>query len=173
MKFVLDSLFRLCNFVAAALVVGITILISAQIVGRMFGILIPSADEIAGLALASLAFLALAPVLRAGGHVRVTILFERVSPQTRRYLQIICLLVALAVAVLVSWSLTEMAWTSWQYGTVIVGLLQIPVWPYQSAMAFGAACFSIALLEEAFRIVMRGESGSPNDSPPSDVRGRR
>lgn len=161
MKWVLDSLFRLCGFVAAALIVAIVVLISAQIVGRLFGILVPSADEIAGLTLAALAFIALAPVFRAGGHVRVTIFFERVSPNARRILHILCLLIALAVAVFITGSLIELTWNSWKYRTAIIGLLQIPVWPYQAAMAFGASCFSIALLEETFRVVTRGESALP------------
>lgn len=158
MKLVLDSLFRLCGFVAAALVVGIVALVSGQIVGRLFGVLIPSADEIAGLALGALSFIALAPVFRAGGHVRVTIFFEQVSPGTRRILDMLCLAVALAVAVFISWGLAELAWNSWRYNTAIIGLLQIPVWPYQAAMAFGACCFSIALLEELCRVVAGGES---------------
>lgn len=167
MKLVLDSLFRLCGFVAAALMVGIVVLISAQIVGRLFGILIPSADEIAGLALAALAFIALAPVFRAGGHVRVTILFERVSPNARRILHILCLLIALAVAAFITGSLIELTWNSWKYRTAIIGLLQMPVWPYQAAMAFGACCFSIALLEETFQVVKRGESILPKADTPS------
>lgn len=167
MKLVLDGLFRLCGFVAAALLVGIVALISAQIVGRLFGILIPSADEIAGLGLAALAFIALAPVFRAGGHVRVTIFFEHVSPRTRRVLHLLSLLIALAVTVLISWSLMELAWNSWHYRTAIIGLVQIPVWPYQAAMAFGACCFCLALLEDAFRVLTLGESGLPgSDAAP-------
>ncbi|MEI8632394.1 TRAP transporter small permease subunit [Vibrio sp. PP-XX7] len=42
-------------------------------VGRWFGVIIPSSDDFAGFLLAASSFLGLAYTFRAGGHIRVSL----------------------------------------------------------------------------------------------------
>jgi len=77
MRATLDLLYKSCGVLAAISLSGIAVLILAQIIGRFFGVLVPSANEIAGFLMAASSFLALAYVFRAGSHIRVTMLLLR------------------------------------------------------------------------------------------------
>lgn len=79
MRRVLDGLYRLCGWLAAFFLVAIAVLILLQVGGRMVGVLIPSADDLAGFAMAASSFLGLAYALRAGGHIRVSLILQRLS----------------------------------------------------------------------------------------------
>ncbi len=64
----------------------------AQVFGRFFGVLIPSADDFARLCMAASSFLALAYTMRQGVHIRVNLLIDRLPPGPARAVEIFCLL---------------------------------------------------------------------------------
>src|SRR5699024_8441698 len=72
MRKFLDGLYVGSGVLAALFMILIVSVILTKIVGRMFGFLVPSASEIAGFSVAASAFLALAPTLQHGAHIRVT-----------------------------------------------------------------------------------------------------
>src|SRR4051794_23834160 len=81
---VLDRVYELSGCLAGLCLVAIAVLVLAQIVGRLLGILVPSADDFAGYAMGASVFLALAHTLRAGGHIRVSLIIDRLGPRARR-----------------------------------------------------------------------------------------
>ena len=65
----LDLLFTASAWSSACFLVAIVALILTQSLGRLVGIAIQDANELAGFCLAAGSFLALGPALRAGAHI--------------------------------------------------------------------------------------------------------
>ena len=142
----LDLLYDACAVAAALLMVLILGIILAQSIGRQFGVVVPSANEVAGFAFAAVVFLALAPTFRAGGHIRVSLLLQALAPGSRRWVEVFCLAVAIALAAFLTVYLGRTALGSLGYGDVSPGLLRIPLWIPQAAMVAGVGVFAVALL---------------------------
>jgi TRAP-type C4-dicarboxylate transport system permease small subunit len=64
----------------------------SQVLGRLFGIVVPDAGDIAGDCMAGATFLALAHTLRSGGHIRVNLLLTHVPRRMRVVLEVWCVL---------------------------------------------------------------------------------
>ena len=93
----LDKLYAAGGILAAILLVLIALFTLAQVLGRLLGILVPDAGELAGYAMAGATFLALASTFRSGGHIRVNLLLTHVRPGLRRALEIWCLAVLVLI----------------------------------------------------------------------------
>src|SRR5918997_2097298 len=87
----LDKVYAAGIILAAIFMVLIAGLTLAQVVGRLFGVVIPDAGDIAGYSMAGATFLALAHTFRSGGHIRVNLLLGRLSPGSRRLTELWCL----------------------------------------------------------------------------------
>jgi len=143
----LDYLFKFSAVLAAAFLVIIALLILAQSLGRLVGIAVHDANELAGFSLAAGTFLALGPALRAGTHIRVMIVLSHLKGRARRAVEAITLLAAIYLAGYFAWWMAVLAQESFSYGDTSPGVLAFPLWIPQTAMAFGLVVFTIALLE--------------------------
>jgi TRAP-type C4-dicarboxylate transport system permease small subunit len=52
-----------------------------------------------------------------------------------------------ALALWIAWYMLRMAWDSWVMNELSSGLIALPMWLPQGAMAWGAVAFALALLE--------------------------
>lgn len=163
----LDFLYTACAVAAAAFMVLILTVILAQSIGRQFGVVVPSANEVAGFAFAAVVFLALAPTFRAGGHIRVSLLLQALGPGPRRWVEVFCLAVAIALAAFLTIYLGRTALGSFDYGDVSPGLLRIPLWIPQAAMVAGIGVFGIALVD-ALVAVLAGRTPPHLVAHPAD-----
>lgn len=150
MRRALDSLYVFTAFVAAASMVGIALLVLAQVALRTVGGQVPSADDFAGFALVATTVVGFAPAYRHNAHIRVGLLIERFSPGTpaRKLLE---RLVTLASAILMgwaSWQCVRFVHESFLYNEINQGLVAVKLWYPQSLMAFGFVVFFIALLDD-------------------------
>ncbi|MEX1058603.1 MAG: TRAP transporter small permease subunit, partial [Natronospirillum sp.] len=102
MRRFLDALYLSSGAVAGFFVVAIAVLIMAQIVGRWFGVLVPSTEDFSGYFLAASSFLALAYTLRTGGHIRVNIAIRNLRGPWRKGQEILVLLIGLGLATFMS-----------------------------------------------------------------------
>ncbi len=151
----LNKLYAAGGVLAAILMVLIAAMTLAQVVGRLFGIVVPDAGELAGYAMAGATFLALAPTFRSGGHIRVNLLLAHVRPTLRRAFEIWCLaFLALVGGMFAAFSVQQVL-DSYAFGDVSTGMLTIPLWIPQVSMALGAILLEIAVIEE-FVGVLRG-----------------
>lgn len=174
MRRLLDLLYGACAALAAVFLVAIAVLILAQIIGRQIGVVVPSTTEMAALCMAATTFLALAPTLRAGGHIRVSLFIGRLGPRPRRAVELWCQAVALGLVGYFAWYAVDLAWSSFARGRVTPGLLPVPLWPPQAAVAFGLIVLELALLE-SMTDILRGrlpayehaESGTRIAVPPA------
>lgn len=159
MRQALDSLYRLSGLLSAFFLLMIAVLVTAQIVGRMFDVLIPSADDFARLSMAASSFLGLAWALRRGAHIRVALLLERFSPGRRRAAELVCLALGTALTGYFAFYAIDMVIDGILFPEFTIGLIPIPKWIPQIAMATGAVILFIAFLDDLV-VVARG--GTPS-----------
>lgn len=150
MRKFLDYLFKFSAVLAALFLVLIAVLILAQSLGRLVGIAVQDANEMAGFCLAAGSFLALGPTLRAGTHIRVLVVLSSLGTRTRRIIELITLCFAIFLAGYFAWWVGVLAQESFVYGDRSTGVLAFPLWIPQSAMCFGLIVFTICLIEALF-----------------------
>ena len=160
MRKLLNALYSASTALAACCLISIASLVILHVLGRLvdgtrkavglepLGLQIPSLGEFAGFLLVAASFLALAGTLRLGDHIGVTILLQAVNGTAARVLNVWCLLVALALAVFFTWNAGMLAYDSYAYHEVSVGIIPVPLVYPQAVMTFGLLVFSISLLDD-------------------------
>lgn len=168
MRRALDTLYRISLWASALCLVTIAVMVGAQLAGRLLDgalallhlprteFVILSLAEICGYLLASASFLALAGTLKAGAHIRVTMVLGLLGERARRVLEAWAFALATVVAGYLTWQIGSFAWVSFQFGDVSPGVLPVPLWIPQAAMALGAAILTISLVDELFTIIRYG-----------------
>ena len=152
----LDALYLTSAILGAICFVGVLGWILYQLGGQFFPYIPRSADEFAGYCMAASAFLALAYTFNANEHIRVTLLVDRLHQKLRHRVASLAIFLALLLSTYLAWHMTKLAWLSWQMDEKSAGLIALPLWIPQSAMAFGAVVFVIAVCERAL-LVWAGE----------------
>jgi len=158
MRRFLDGLYQTSGVFAAVALAAIAVLVLSQTLGRLLGVLVPSANELAGYCVAASAFLGLAPTLNDGGHIRVRLVADHVPPAVGWWLEAFCLAVGTGLAIFAAWYAVDLVVGSYRYGDVSPGLLAIPLWIPQTAMAAGLVIFAVSLIDNLLTL-LRG--GSP------------
>lgn len=168
MRKLLDGVYAGALTVACLSMVVIAVLVMAQVLGRLvdrtllmlgaqpFGLSIPSLSDFGGFLFVASATLALPATLRAGGHVRVSLLLGMGTPVTRRIQGGAVLLAALALAGFAAWHAGAQALDAWRFAAVSYGMVQVPLWVPQGVMAMGLGLLLVAVLDELIA-VLRGQ----------------
>ncbi len=159
MRRLLDGLYRATGVLAVTCLVLIGVLTIAQIVARLLGTIVPSADDFAGFAMAGAVLLGLTYTLQSGGHVRMLVLFNRLRPAARRHAEAGCAGVGAAIVGALIWFTVDMVHTTHRLGEHTLGLLPIPKWIPMLLMLFGLLVLGIALIDDLVR-VLSGQSPS-------------
>lgn len=170
MRTLLDGLYRLAGVLAALCMAGIALVVLAQIAGRGLGFRVPEANEIAGYLVAGSAFLGLGPTLQHGTHIRVNLLLQVLPAGVRRWIEVWCLLLALAVVGYAGWWTVDLVVGSIEFQDRSPGELAIPLWIPQSTLPAGLAVCALALLDN-LQAVLRGQppayaTAESGDNPP-------
>ncbi len=142
---------------AAVFMVLIAAITLLQVLGRMLGLAVPDAGEIAGYAMAASIFLALAHTFHSGGHIRVNLLLTHVGPRLRRALEYWCLAFLALVGGLFGVFSIKLVIDSYGFGDVSTGMMSVPLWIPQISMALGAVLLEIAVIEEFVHVVRGNE----------------
>jgi TRAP-type mannitol/chloroaromatic compound transport system permease small subunit len=170
MRLLLDRLYQTALYLSALCLLIIGVLVGVQLAGRIldgllrligvevFGWQILSLAEIAGYLLATASFLALAPTLKAGAHIRVTMLLSAFGEARRRYLELAAFAFSSLACAYMTWNLAHFAWVSFRFNEVSHGVVRVPLAYPQSVMAIGALILTIALIDE---MIMVFRSGRP------------
>ncbi|WP_321345293.1 TRAP transporter small permease [Breoghania sp.] len=154
----LDLLYRVSGGIAAFFLFMIAATIVAQIAGRFFGFTIDSTES-GGFFLAGTTFMGMAHTLKAGNHVRVSLLVSKFKGPLAWLSDIwICLFAAFGCGYL-TWQTASMVHDSWRFGDLSPGLLAVPFWIPQSVMLAGLAILTIAFLDELFLVLGRHSPG--------------
>jgi TRAP-type C4-dicarboxylate transport system permease small subunit len=163
MRAALDRLYQASGALATVCLAAIAGFVIIQVTGRMFGVLVPGADDLAGYALMGSTFLGLASTLRAGAHIRITLLLKHASPVRRRLLELWCLGVGATIGLYTTWYVIEMAWDAWRFGERSTGNLPVPLWIPQGVMAFGLLVLTIAFVDDFLRVLQHQPASYPDD----------
>jgi TRAP-type C4-dicarboxylate transport system permease small subunit len=123
---------------------------------NMFNYVARSADEFAGYAMLASAFLAMASTFGRGEHIRVTLFLQRLEGRARRAAELWCLLLGSLLSGYLAWFSVRLCYVSWQINDVSTGLIAIPLWIPQVAMALGAVILMIAVIEQFVVVAMGG-----------------
>lgn len=168
MRRFLDGLYFYAGVAAAVSLFVIFALVATQIGFRLLdsfmraagltplGLIVPSIAEISGFLLAAASFLALAHTLVRGGHIRVSILIDRLPKGVRRAAEAATGLVAALVAAYATVALARLAWKSFTFNDVSYGFIAVPLALPQAVMTLGLAILTIAILDVAFSVVRKG-----------------
>jgi TRAP-type C4-dicarboxylate transport system permease small subunit len=154
MRKAINSFYQTCGVIAGIFLVLIAGVILYQVFGRNLGYGIPGVDDLAALFLIASAFLALAPTLRAGGHIRVNLLLQYL-PQSLRWLaELWCLGFGAALIGFLTYFTIDMAWQSFVYGDRAIGQLPILLWIPQGGAALGLLALTVAFIDD-FAVMLR------------------
>jgi TRAP-type C4-dicarboxylate transport system permease small subunit len=119
------------------------------------GVSLSFAVEYSGYLLILSLFLGSGWTLRQGGHIRVSLLSERLGPDARRALDLIASLAGLAVAGFMAFALWRFALGTWQRGTLSYFPSATPLAYPQILLAMGPTILALALSARLIRLVRR------------------
>jgi TRAP-type C4-dicarboxylate transport system permease small subunit len=168
MRRVLDNLYGAALWLSALCLAAIALMVGVQLAGRLLDgtlvllhlprtdFVILSLNEICGNLLAAASFLALAGALKAGAHIRVTLILSALSDRRRRILEIWAFGFAAAACAYGTGHLMSFAWVSYRFNEVSNGVIKVPLAIPQAAMAAGALVLTVALVDELFIVVRSG-----------------
>lgn len=168
MRRILDTLYEIALWASALCLVTIALLVGVQLAGRILdGVLslihLPRTDfvilslaEICGYLLAAASFLALAPTLKSGTHIRVTMALAVLSEPMRRLAELFAFGLAVVAAGYMTWNFGKFAYVSWSFDEVSTGVVRVPLAYPQAMMALGALVLTVALADELVTILWRG-----------------
>lgn len=168
MRIMLDRLYFLSGILAAFFMASIAVLVLSQTIGRQLGVVIPSANTLAGFCVSASTFLGLAPTLNRGGHIRVRMLIEHLPGALHKIFEVWCLGAGTAMSGYATWWSINLVYGSISYGDVSPGLLAIPMWIPQLGMAIGLSIFTICLLDNLIR-VLTGSSAAYRDHEDGEI----
>ncbi|MEN9774452.1 MAG: hypothetical protein RL322_1522 [Pseudomonadota bacterium] len=105
--------------------------------------------------------------LGQGAHIRVRIALDYLPGAAARLLDLVCTLAAGAVVTLLVKGLIDLAWRSFERGSVSYYVMQTPLWVPQSLLAASALILWLALLARAIRLVLGVAPERAPDRAPS------
>jgi len=149
---------RIIYFISAwgsgACLIAMTLLILAQIVARLLGVIIPSSEDFSGWLLSATIFFGLAYTFNTGGHIRLTILLGRLSGKTRLFFEIFALIVGTLIVAYLAYYTAFTVYESYDFEDVSDTYLPVPLWIVQLPMAVGSTALLLAFLESLVLLVM-------------------
>lgn len=125
--------------------------------GEAVGLVLPSYAEFTGNFLAAATFFALAPALRNGAHIRVTLLIGRLPPRPTRLVEGWCCALGVVVAAYFSYWTANLAYESWLYGDVSPGIVSVPLWIPQLPMPLGLVFMALAFADGLVQVFIHGK----------------
>jgi TRAP-type C4-dicarboxylate transport system permease small subunit len=153
MKSPFDPIYKLTGMLAVACLAGIAAIILADVALRQFGGQIKSSDDFAGFALVGTAMLGLGPTYRQGEQIRVGLLLDRFTGPTRRWVEIVVLMLATIMVGWATWWIGRFVYDSWKFHEVSQGLIAIDLWMPQSLMLIGVGVLLLAIVEDLIRML--------------------
>jgi TRAP-type C4-dicarboxylate transport system permease small subunit len=148
-------LFAICAVVLLQVGANLVDTVADRVTGEPIGLVIPSYADFAGFFLVAASFLALAPTLRTGGHIRVCLIIEHLGGARRRAVELWCTGVAALLSGYFAFYAIRLVLESVAYGDVSPGMVPVPLWLPQSSVALGLIIFNVALVDE-FVCIARG-----------------
>lgn len=137
MRKFLDGLYTGSSWLAGLGMIGVLLMVSYSIVGRLAGFPVGGIDAYAGYLMAGAGFLALASTLKKGEHIRVTLVLGMLKGAKRRGLELVALSIATALSAFLALYSARLVWQSWAYQDISTDIDATPCgsrrFPWRSA----------------------------------------
>jgi len=164
MRRVLDATYTAAGGIAALAILGICLLVSAQVMlnilarvgGPDLSFTIPSYADFAGFFLATASFMAMAYTLRAGNHIRVNLLVQNLPKKPRWMLEVFALSLGAMMAGYATYFTASLLGESYHYGDMSTGIVAVPLWIPQLTMVGGLGLLTIAFLDTLIEALLTG-----------------
>ncbi|SFM72713.1 TRAP transporter small permease [Marinobacter pelagius] len=159
MRRFLDTLYRLGGYISALQLFIIMVMVVLQVSGRILdkalltlgmkslGLQVPGLAELAGFLLLGATFTGLAYTLTVGGHIRVDLLHRALPGKVQRALDILVTVIASAITGYGIWFSVLLAYDSYDFGDLSIGMVPVPLWIPQAVMVVGLVWLLIALID--------------------------
>ncbi len=148
MRRALDTLYTASAILAALSLLGIFLVMMAQIGLREIGLQVPGSDDLSSYLCVATTFFALAATFKRGELIRVNMGLDQFAPGPRRLAEIFALsLAALMVGYIVWWTAQDVMF-SYEIEEVAQGTVPFLQWIPKLAMPLGAGLLLVAILDE-------------------------
>ncbi len=158
-------------FAAAGIVVILMVLVTADVTGRyLFNQPVPMTYEVGAFMLVFIVFLGLAYSQRQRAHIRVEFVTLRLSAKPRAVLDLLAYTLGIAIYGAIFYEGFKWSYHSFEIGEYVAGLVNIPKWPSQFAVCFGALLIAIQFfadwVQRFVQTVALFRSGQVVSAPP-------
>lgn len=93
------------------------------------------------------------------GHVRATLIVDRIPTAPRRWVRTAMLAIAAAFFFWVTYATWGYAVSSWHVGETAWGSIRFPIWPSKFMVTFGAALLAVQFTLDGARLAIFGIDG--------------
>jgi TRAP-type C4-dicarboxylate transport system permease small subunit len=157
---VIERLGRLDGWIGAACLVALTLLMLAEITVRALSNFIswvpadiPVAWEYSSYLMAACFTFGAAMTLRAGGHIRVTLILGRLEPPARRWFEFGASLIAFLFTGYLASAMVRFAWEAFDRGQTSISS-GAPLWIPEAVIAFGMVLLSLQFLARTLQALL-------------------
>lgn len=156
----IDMLGRLDGWLGAACLVALTCLMLGEVLLRALSDIfpwvpsdIPVAWEYSSYLMAAAFTFGAAMTLRAGGHIRVTLVLARVTPATRRWMETVLAALGVAFTGYLALAMVNFTWRSFSSGQVSISS-ESPLWVPQALVTFGIWLLVLQFVARFFQALL-------------------
>ena len=133
--------------ISAFAVLAMALIVTGDVTSRwLFGAPTSWAMEFAGYLLVIATPLALAYTLRAGGHIRVTILVTKFPEKVQHWLRVITSILCLGYTIILGYLTWKQTAISFKFNTTSGTATEVILWPFQIFIPVGLLMISLMLI---------------------------
>lgn len=151
---------RLGAAVSAAAILAIVLVVLAQVTCRLLGIVTQGLDEVVAWLTAAACVSGFGYAFRHGAHVRVDLVADRLHGRWARAAQLASLVAGLVIAAYAAYACTLMVWESYRFHDLGQGVIALPLWIPQSAVALGTVTLALAVLASLAEALVAGRASA-------------
>ena len=152
---IVNLLTRWLNWMAAAALIVVMIIVCANVIGRsFFETPVKGTVDIVSLLGAIIIAWAIAYTQVFKGHIRVDLLVQRLPPRLQSIVDSVIDLIGLALFALISWQTIIFAKANFEVGE-LSEVLKLPITPFASVVAIGCIAITLVLLIDLIKSVSK------------------
>lgn len=151
---VLDAVTQAFNVAGSVLILGLMLLIGADVAGRnLLGQPVPGVPELVSLSIVAIVFLQVPQALRRGRIARSEALLAVLPARASQALQSLFDLVGVAVVAVIVWTTWPILVRAWEREQFVgaIGDITFPVWPVKLCIVLGGLLLALQFAARIWR----------------------